>query len=306
MPIDSRDLLRRIIEEEKEFRGKDFIAPYTKSSSHAIVPFNKMLYRFGIKGMKGEGLGVFHPVSPSEARFVSDAEYEDVRRYYDALPHLYLILCYQIEQGWVAYPFNMESTTRRFGLASEVVVHGVSDAQRFDVITGRFDGENFWCDDLFAGADPIKADEMREAFGSGITKHSWEGKLQSIKGVTPEDRTAFKLAFEAWDLFRKATTEHRLKELLESGGAKLGSYVLRGQNIEVRWESRSGEGYVSVVNKDTFDVVSAGICLDGEDEKFHIKDLPHIMDQGERQGLIYRTHPHRQLLRNDDDWGYDD
>ena len=44
-----------------------------------------------------------------------------------------------------------------------------------------------------------------------------------------------------------------------------------------------------MINKESFDVVSAGFCLDGEDTKFHFKDLPFIATKGEQEDLIYEV-----------------
>ena len=83
------------------------------------------------------------------------------------------------------------------------------------------------------------------------------------------------------------TTEEELTKLLAAGGGKLSSYVVRGAHIEMSWQSRSGKPYVSSVRRGSYDVVCAGFCLDGEDTKFHLKDLPYIAEMGEEEDAIF-------------------
>lgn len=300
------ELFDKIAAQEKAFRSREFIAPYTPALKEAVVSMSGMLYKFKIANCSGSGIGRFQPQDAFSAKWVDDAPYESQRKYFDALPRLYLILCFQTEEGWVAYPFKKETALKKFGITGEAVILNVSDCQRFDVVVARFDGLNFWYDEIFAGSDPIKADEMRHLFEQRISSKQKSVDLNQIKKLTEEDKEAFSLASFSWDLFVKSSTESTIQELLENGGAVLGSYIFRGKNIEIRWQSPSGENYVSIVNKDTLDVVSAGICLAGEDEKFHLKDLPFIMEQGEKRGLIHRTHRNRNLLYNDDIWDDDD
>ena len=65
------------------------------------------------------------------------------------------------------------------------------------------------------------------------------------------------------------------------------------------WKSRGGGSYSTVVNKEDFGVECAGICLEGEDRKFHLADLPGIVREGEENGLIYRTRDTRHMDLSD-------
>ena len=104
-------------------------------------------------------------------------------------------------------------------------------------------------------------------------------KLGEIKGITPEEHRALELALASWKIFEKDSTEQRLKYILEQGGAALENYVIRGQNIEVTWISRSGVSERSIHDKDSLDAVSPGICVSaGTGMKYHLKDMPAIYE----------------------------
>lgn len=293
--MDAKNLLKQIVERERDFRNREFLAPYTNGVRHAVIKLDGINYTFKVSGFTGSGIGIFQPKDHSCAIYSRDAEWQTARAFLDLLPKLHLILCYESDQGWVAYPMNAESTAKRFAFTGEVVVKGVTDAERFDVVTSRFDGVHFWYDDLFDGADMIKSEAIREAFNPNHTTDQMRKHFDTIKGKTPEDRQSFELAIASWQKFRKQTTESQIKQTLEIGGGKLCKYVVRGSNIEIKWKSASGQDYNSLVKKDSLDVVCAGICLSHEDTKFHLKDLPFIVTRGEQGGLIYRTRDARTI-----------
>ncbi len=282
--IDAKELLKKLSSKEADVRKRDFVSPYNEKTKTAIVSIDGLVYRFSISGFKGSGIGRFKPTNALSAVYVSEAEFDERIIYMESLPVLNVILSYQNDKGWIAVPHDTRLAKSKFGIEGPVIVHNVSDAQAFDTIKVRYDGNNFWYEDFASFADLIKSQEMRTAFSMYAQK-----KEVRIPKTTPEDSTAFELAKKSWEFFVKNSTENRIKELLENGGAKLGSYVVRGDNIEIKWKSSSGSKYNSVVKKDTFDVITSGICLSGQDSKFHLKDLPGVIETGERTGLIYRT-----------------
>jgi len=288
--MDPKEVLKKIVTQERNFRKREFLAPYTEGMRTAIVKMSGMNYRFRIVGFTGSGIGMFEPIDHSCARFKGDADFATTRKYLDILPQLHVILVYESDQGWIAYPMNMESTCKKFALDGEIIVKNVSDAERFDVITARFDGMHFWYDDVFHSADLMKSSFMRDAFDpASLLPSKMREKIDEIKGLTPEDKESFELAIRSWNYFKRVTAQEELEQILAVGGGRLLSYVVRGANLEVRWKSKQGNPYTSSVEKGSYDVVCAGICVDGEDKKFHFKDLPGIADMGEQEDAIYRT-----------------
>ncbi len=285
----ARDLLGQMTAREREVRSKEFLAPYTEQSKHAIVKIDGMNYRFRIVGFQGSGFGVFQPIDPTCARFVRAAGFEKTYEYLQILPKMYVILVCQTDLGWCAYPFNVESAKMKFGVDFEIIVRNVSDVERFDVVTVRCDGRNFWFEEPFTGSDPIKADDLRECFALRTEPFKMQRALDKLKGVTPEERKSYDLALSSWRQFQKQSTEGQIKEMLAVGGAELDKYVIRGEQIEITWLSRKGKSYTSRVDKKSLDVVSPGICLDNSNNRFHLKDLPGVINEGEEGGGVYVT-----------------
>lgn len=303
----SKDLLDKFAERERDFRQREFLAPFTPGSKTALVKMDGVNYEFRIVGHKDSGFGIFKPVDATCAKFEREPDYSQLRQYLDLLPKVNMILAYESDQGWVSYPMNLDSSKATLGLDSEIIVKNVSDSERFDVVTVRYDGAHFWHDEPFIGSDLSKSAAMRDCFVPDSTSQKMKEQLAQVKGLTPEDRRAFDLALMSWKLFQKVSTEDRIKGALSSGGGKLGRYVLRGDNVEIQWTSESGQKYTSLVKRGSLDVVSAGICLSNEDSKFHLKDLPFIIDQGEKRRAIYRMGQARGFDMEGDDFDeYDD
>lgn len=293
-------ILDKMIAKEKSFRHKRFFAPFTPNTKTAVVKLDGMNYVFKIN-CPGTGFGFFQSLDGVKADLIEMSSLDSVRQYLDILPRIHLILCYETNYGWVAYPLHLESAKKKLSVSGPIIVRSVADCQRFDVIVARFDGLYFWYDEIFSGEDPFKSEEIRQCFTGFQSKPMFQ-KFEKLSGVSPERKTAFEIAVGSWEEFRKTTTEENLQNLLVQGGGSLKSYIVRGDNLEVNWDTSSGSRYISIVDKETFDVLSAGICLSGEDTKFHLKDLPYIVFQGEQQQAIYRTiHTSIQDGEDDDD-----
>jgi len=288
--------MNKMAAEEKSFRQKIFISPYSAHSRYVVVKMNGVNYKFRIVGVNGDGIGLFQPVDPTCAKYQGEAPIEQRRAYLDVLPSVRLILSYETDKGWVSYPFNAESSENSIGLKGQAVVKNVNDCERFDVVVARYDGMHLWFDDIFSSMDHCKSEAMRDCFIPQWTPDKMQRELKKVKGMSPEDKISFELAVQSWMVFQQQTTEARLQSVLNNSGGTLGSYVVRDLNIDVEWTDSSGKKYSSVVNKESFDVVCTGICLDGADTEFHLKDLPHIVDQGE-----YKTRDGRRLNLEDED-----
>lgn len=285
----ARELLEKVTAEEVHLRSKQFLAPYASDSKFVVVKMLGANYRFRIVGGHGDGFGIFQPTDPTCARYIKEADPLHCQEYLKLWPRLYLILVYQTDLGWCGYPHNVAAAKEKIQLNQEVIVHNVSDVERFDVVAVRYDGVRFWYEEPFVGADPVKAAQLRAAFVERQDNYKMTSRLEKIRDTTPEEIKSFELAMFSWRQFKRMNTEEQLQEMLEMGGAHLENYVVRGKNIDISWRAESGSRFNSLIDRDTFDVVSAGICLNDQDQKFHLKDLAGIIKMGEEREAIFRT-----------------
>jgi hypothetical protein len=96
-----------------------------------------------------------------------------------------------------------------------------------------------------------------------------------LAGLSPGERAGYTLLtarnLAAATTHDAARAERRLRDALMIGGARLIGYETSAGVLRVTWE-RGGQRSVTLVNIN-LDVVSAGICLSGEDECFDLASI---------------------------------
>ena len=88
-------------------------------------------------------------------------------------------------------------------------------------------------------------------------------------------------------------TLDKIKRALSHGGGEFKSYIERADSYTVTF-SLDGEDFSSTIRKDDFEVVSAGICLSGEDRKFDLQSLVGVVKKGQRERKIYRMNEYQE------------
>lgn len=283
-----RDLVRRLSEAEEEFRGRRFLAPCVRGG-RLRARVAGLLHTFTPDPRDFEGWGIFQPSDEREARLVEEADVPRVAEYLNLFPRLRVRLAYRLQGAtWLAYPANESDARQRFPAAGARphAVHLVADGQEFEQAVARFVGGAWFFEDADRRADPLDAERLREAWRNTATPDSlgW-------KGFTPEMRTCYALLFRRDELERERKRlreqrrrergdEARLRGALRFGGGDLRSYRDRGDHWLVEWTTRDGDQHTSAISKRDLTVISAGICLSGEDEKFDLQSLVGVVEGG--------------------------
>ena len=283
---DIRNLLNRLAAEEENLRSRRFLAPCV-SGGQVRTNVARLLYTFTPRPREFEGWGIFQPVSEHEAEVVEEAGLAHVAEYLSLFPLIRLRLGYQLRgQTWIAYPANESDMRQRFPAqpVQPVALHLVAEGQEFEQVIARHLGDAWWFEELDRRASPVEAESLREAFSSGTAPEEI-----SLKGLTPEMRACYSLLFrrEALAQERKlqreqrargSRAEARLRNALDFGGGNLRSFRDRGDYWLVEWMARSGELHTSAIAKNDLTVISAGICLSGEDQKFDLQSLVGVVE----------------------------
>jgi hypothetical protein len=283
---DLRDLVRRLSEAEECFRGRRFLAPCVRGG-RLRARVAGLLHIFTPDPRDFEGWGVFQPRDERVARLVEEADLPRVAEYLSLFPRLRLRLAYRLQGAtWLAYPANEADARQRFRAAGArpLAVHLVADGQAFEQSLARSVGGAWFFEDADRRADPLDAERLREAWRSGATPAAlgW-------KGLTPEMRASYELLYRREELARarrrlreerrrERSDESRLRGALRFGGGALRSYRDRGDHWLVEWTTRDGEHHTSAISKRDLTVISAGICLSGEDEKFDLQSLVGVVE----------------------------
>jgi hypothetical protein len=151
------------------------------------------------------------------------------------------------------------------------------EVELFDTVVARFDGGQFWFDQVDPRADTAAAPYLRQALAK-----TTEPKLLDRPGLTPGQRIAYLLNYsmrlEAILQDERTRHERRLREALEHAGAELRDFVEHRDEYRVTYEV-DGRRHTSLVRKDNLTVHTAGICLSGQDHDFDLASLVGVMRQ---------------------------
>jgi hypothetical protein len=285
----------KLAAEEEAFFGSNFLCPVIKN--HPLrVKLGGVVLNLKITAPKTrieyEGWGIFKATTISAARYVREASRGEQAQYLKLFPIVRLILCARDEEQWMALAAN--SGDSRFHIRGLVPVRFAKDLQTFDTIQTRFDGKNFWFDRIDSSSSRKNAAFLRDSLILETDADS-----VAISGLTKEEKRAYAIAFLREIENKKDKNEERIKLAIERAGAEYRSYVERGSSYMVEYRV-DGALHHSVVEKDTLEVQSAGICLSGGDRAFDLQSLVGVLREGERLHRIVRVNP------RDDEDDYDD
>lgn len=275
---DVRALINKLAAQESALRETCFLAPCVLGL-RVRVRVSSLLYTFRPAPADFEGWGIFRPRDPQTAEVVGAATLLQTATYLRLFKPLRLRLAAHMRgRTWLAYPVN-EADARQQGVPVEPrPVRLVSAAQQFDQIIARYDGAQLWHDDADRRADPRTAERLRRLLAERVLPAdiNWPG-------ITPETRTTYALATNRAPEFaparQRAREEARLRAALALGGGTLRDYADRADHWLVNWHTRDGELHTSAIAKRDLTVLSAGICLSGEDRAFDLQSLVCVVEK---------------------------
>jgi hypothetical protein len=273
-----RYLLDKLISEEALI--KQFIAPVLRGG-YVRIRIKGLVNTLKVKQRNYEGWAVLESVNSFEASVIRDAEFEEKIEYLDRLRTLRMTLVKRLRnKSWLAIPYNFSDARTRFKISSPKVVHLVEDVLPFDQVIVAVDGEVLWFKEEDERADFELAERLRKAEYSAL----------NTKGLTPEQVQAFRIAhqeeIEKEEREKARRMEEKLQKALSVSGAKLVGYEdgRLDDSINVTWEW-DGELHTVTIREEDFQVISAGICLEGHDSDYDLASVISVI-RDRRKGLM--------------------
>ncbi len=294
-------LLQQLEAQEKLLNDTEFIAPCVQNGS-VKTSVSQIIYTFKTQPENFEGWGIFKPINNQIAEFIDEPNLPKISRYLELLKPLRLRLAYHLQgQSWLGYPINESDMQQRFKNVKPVIVHLVTEGAIFEPIIARFDGGNFWFEDL---------DRKAEIQSTIILNKQL--KLETLpdnlkfSGLTPEMLTVYDLAWQQTETGKKQREirqkvrgekkiskaekrrenkaifqrpEELLENALKQGGGRLENYRDRGDFWQVEWRTSDGDLHSSAINKNDLTVISSGICLSGRDQDFDLQSLVGVIEK---------------------------
>jgi hypothetical protein len=287
MPID--EILNRLEDEERRFIGQEFLAPVL-GRSQVVVRIAGVACRLRVKSKQPvTGWAVLRAFSTSQAELVRPATIGETARYLRLFPRVRLILLLLDEAGtmhtWLAGP--AQQGDRRIKVEGPVSLRLTETGlERFETVIARFDGYAFWYERRDPSRDPSIAAYLREQIGKAVTG-GLPSKVEDLHkhGLSLEERQAYEIVRSLIEQAARDKDEQRLFEALDHAGGSLSSYLKRGEVYVVRY-TVDGVEHVSTINQDDLTVVSAGICLSGQDQHFDLASLVGVLREASEDGQM--------------------
>lgn len=264
-------LINRLAAAERQLIGQTFLAPLV-GGGRVRLRLGGLLYSF-VVGSATPGWWICRALDNRRAEAVEEAAPWQRGDYLRLWPALRLVLLEPLRNGaWLALPFSPSDAAQRFGMNGLMVVQLVESGRPFERVIARVEGATLWYDEQDRRADPALAEGLREALAGGR-------EAPGLSGLGAGERAAYTLLMErsraAQEADENARTGRRLREALEMGGARLLGYDIAEGVLRVSWE-RDGQRSVTLVSQ-ALDVLSAGICLSGEEQLFDLTSIVGVV-----------------------------
>ncbi len=267
------NLIETLARDEAALRGQEFLAPLARGG-RARLRVRGLIYELVVAGAR-PGWWSCRMHDARSAEVLGEALPWQRGDYLALWPVLRLVLIEPLAGGaWAALPYNPADAAQRFGFAGPLPLQLVEGGRPFERVIGRVEGRTIWYDDADRRADQAVAEALREALAA-------DHPAPGISALGPGERAAYELLAGRAGAARATTavarTERRLRHALEIGGARLLGYEATEDGLRVTWE-RAGQRSVTLVGAD-LGVISAGICLSGEDARFDLASVVGVVGE---------------------------
>jgi hypothetical protein len=271
--------LARLARVEQRFMLDYFLAPVVRNHS-VRVKIAGVMCEMSVDPPDFAGWGIFLPISHKQAMLDRRATLSQRRRYLELFPAVRLIVCHHDSQMTLAIPANRSDT--RFQIDGVVDVNLAEEVATFDSVIARFDGRQFWFDQIDPSADPSIAAYLRQAIVAMTGPKLVERRgLSSVQFEIYE--RMHRAARQEAEQHRQDESRDRIRDALEHGGASLRDCAEQGDAYRVTYDV-GGSRHVSVVRKNDLTVLSAGICLSGMDRQFDLASMVGVLSEARAVG----------------------
>lgn len=272
------NLFKKLADEETKFFDSEFFSPVIRNNP-VRIQISGIILTLQVEPKDFQGWGIFQTINQKTARLVEEASISQKQEYLNLYPKFSFVVSNQQDR---ILGILFDQNDSRVKIQGQIPIFLCEDTRLFDTVDARWDGQNFWYECHSSFRSPKIASELRDAFSNEV-----EPEDIAISGMNPTEKLAYQVAFNFIIESKKNRKEERLKKALERGGARLVEYVERGNQYTVSYVV-DGSTYRSVVDAETLQVVSAGICLSGTDRNFDLQSLVSVVREGQNRSLIYR------------------
>ena len=248
-----------------------FVAPCLAPITRLRTRVQGLVYSFRADTRGFEGWGLFQPSDSMRAKLVGEADPEHVERYLAGCARREVRLVRPLQgRSWLAHPVHEG--------VGPAIVHLVDNGSPWQACRAYCDGCHLWFSELAPNGDPRLADGLQASLREQIPPRELR-----VPGLTPRDRAAYSMEYlHRFPPVRATepapTPEVGLASSLVRGGGRLRNYSDQGESWLVHWVDSLGALHTSSVRKGDLGVISAGVCLSGQDNKFDLTSLVGVVE----------------------------
>lgn len=275
MKKDIHALLDRVAAAERDFLKAEFLAPVLKGGQ-VRVRIEGLVLTLKVAGSYEPGWAILKPLSMDRAAILRKPGLPQIRGYLGLFPSVRLLLLTRGDAEWSAV--QAQAGDNRFRIDGAVPVHLAVGVEPFERIIARFDGARFLFQEVDRRRSPAIAAYLREALQSGIPP----GQLRKPT-LTAEEKEAYRRVFQALEEAKRNRVEIKLGDALSRADSALQSYIEHEDVYTVSF-SANGQTHRATVRKDDLTVISAGLCLSGQDQRFDLQSLVGVIREARSTG----------------------
>jgi len=268
-------LLDRVAGAERDFLKAEFLAPILRGGQ-VRVRIEGLVLTLRVSGSPEPGWAILRPLSLEKAEILRKPGLPQIRSYLGLFASVRLLLLTRGETEWLAVQAQAGDT--RFRIEGAVPVHLAVGVEPFERIIARYDGARFLFQEVDRRRSPAIAAYLREALRAGIPPD----RLRKPT-LTAEEREAYRRVSEAQEEARRDRAEIKLGDALSRADAALQSYIEHDDAFAVSF-SANGRTHRATVRKDDLTVISAGLCLSGQDQRFDLQSLVGVIQEARAEG----------------------
>ncbi len=274
--LDPLAMINRLAAEEERVLSRSFVAPVVRGRQ-VSVRVEGIAYTMSVVDRNFEGWAILKPTAQRKATICGEPSLEQIKTYLNLLPRFRLVLLEEFDhQIWSLQAHTADS---RAQISGPISVQLAQRPSRFETICARFDGTTFWYESADRRRDPSIARALRDALQAGV-----EPERLHVLNAVPQEKLAYRMLWirkhpESGGRVRSAPQNdlQRIESALNHAGAQLEGFWSNGpDNVSVRYVV-DGQTHVSSIRPSDLSVVSAGICLSGQDQNFDLTSLVGVM-----------------------------
>ncbi len=273
--LDPLAMINKLALEEERVLSRSFVAPVVPGGQ-VSVQIGGIAYNMTLTDPSFEGWAVLKS-SGKSATVCGAPTLEQIKEYLHFLPRFRIVLLDEFDNRW--WGLQASTADSRAQIAGPIPIRFVQRVGTFETICARFDGAAFWYESTDRRRDPSIARSLRQSLQEDV-----EPEKLRVLGAVPQERVAYRMLWlkkhpELGGLIRRApqTDAQRIEDALTYAGAQLDGFWSQGiDRVSVRYIV-DGAVHVSEIRPSDLGVISAGICLSGQDQNFDLTSLVGVM-----------------------------